>query len=340
MPKRIGYVYDEMLSETFCERAILESVKNKRMPHVQLNYKTYAKDLFETLKNGWVPKGTRHKVINEGTRQKTRELTIPCLEDHFVHTAVAMILRRYLCPKFFFYASGSIPLKGQTFACKSLERVLRKKKPKYCLLADVKKFYPSVKKRVVMKVLSRVFKDKRFLELNSQILDQMGGRLAIGFTVSHWYAQLILAYADRAIKENSKRIYLIRFMDNFVILSSNKRKLRSAFQRMGATLSRFGLTIKKDWQLFPIKSRMIEFLSYRFNHEKTVLRKGLMFKMSAFFRHVSGGLNAHLARIVMSYTGILRHCDSYRFRKSYLYKYVSINLCRRLISNADKKRIL
>lgn len=344
MPKRIGYVWEELTSIEHCEKSVLYAIRNKRktpfLNYVKEHYKEFAVKLQKILLEGWIPKPPRLKTINEGTRKKSRDLEIPTLFDHFVHTAVALILQKYLSKKFYFYSCGSLPNKGQTFATKAVETNLRKKKPKYCLLADIRKFYQSVRKKHVMRCLKRFFKDKRFLALNETILDQMGKGLAIGFAVSHWYGQMVLSFVDRAMKERHPKVFLVRFMDNFVMTHGRKRTLHNALQTLKGLLAELDLSLKGDWQIFPIKKRMVEFLSYRMDHNKTILRKALMVRMSRYFKHSHKNIDAHKARTIMSYRGILKHCDSYHYRVNYLYPNVSIKLCRRLISDADKKRIL
>ena len=197
MPKRKGYIWEELTNIQHCNLCVLDAIKNKRktpfLRHIKENYTEYGQKLQTVLIEGWEPEEVRTKTINEGTNRKQRDLKIPSLRDHFVHTAVAKILEKYLTKRLYFYACGSIPNKGQTFAVRALQGNLRKKRPKYCLVADIKKCYQSIKKETVMCCLRRVFKDKRFLHINEQILKQMGDGLAIGFTVSHWYAHLVLS---------------------------------------------------------------------------------------------------------------------------------------------------
>lgn len=342
--KRKGHIWEELTNRDHCDESVLCAVENKvktdYILHVKENYKEYGYTTQQILLNGWEPDPTRTKTINEGTDRKSRDLKIPSLRDHFIHTAVAKLLEKYLSKRFYFYACGSLPNRGSTFAVKALEGYLRKKKPKYCAVADIKKCYKSIKKDVVMSCLRRVFKDERFLHINEQILNQMGDGLAIGFTVSHWYAHLVLSFIDEDLKEQFPSVFLVRYMDNFVLCSNRKRTLHKAIRALMKSSNRFKLSVKGDWQVFPVKKRMVEFLSYRMNFDKTILRKALMYRMAMRFRHAKHNLDAHTARTIMSYRGILKHCDSHRFKISYLYPNVSIKLCRRLISDADKKRNL
>lgn len=341
MPKRIGYVWEEVVSLENCEQAVLDALKNKKktryLRHVKKNYKKYGAKIQRILLEGWTPGEVRTKTINEGTNKKTRNLKIPPLLDHFIHTAVARVLKKYLQPKFYYYASGSIPNKGQVFSKCAIEKML-KSKPKYAAQCDVKKFYDSAQADVIMSHLRRIFKDEKFLELIRKILHQMGDVLAIGFTLSHWFAQMLLMRVDHMIKEKFPKIKLVRSMDNFVMMSDSKEELHRAIRAIQDKLHEMKLEMKGDWQVFPLQARPIEFLSYRHYLDKTVLRKALMRRIVKRIRKLPP--NARNARIIMSYLGIIKHFDSYNFKQKYVYPYVNIKNLRRLISNADKKRLL
>ena len=344
MPKRVGHVWEKLTSIEHCNAAVLRAIKRKRktryLKYVKANHEKFGARTQKLLLDGWEPDPVRIKTINEGTSQKTRDLKIPSLRDHLVHTAVAMVLEEHLAKRFGFYVCGSLPNRGQTFAVKAVEARIRKKRPKYCALADIKKCYKSIKKEHVMRNLRRVFKDEKFLDLNEKILDQMGSGLAIGFTVSHWYAHLVLSTVDERIKYKNKRVFIVRFMDNYVMLCGRKRDLHRTIKALMKETAKLNLNVKSDWQVFPIKSRSVQFLSYRFSHDRTVLRKGLVYKYSRLFRRAGEHLDAHTARTVMSANGVLKHCDSYHYKVLFLYPNVSLKRCRRLISDADKKRLL
>lgn len=341
MPKRFGYVWEEVVSQYNCEQAVLDALRNKKktryLKYVRKHYKEYGTKIRNILLNGWQPKPIRLKTINEGTNQKTRNLRIPSLIDHIIHTAVSRVLQKYLLPKFYYYASGSIPKKGQLFSKNAVVHML-KSDPKYGAECDVKKFYDNTSSDAVMNELRRIFKDEKFLALNEKILEQMGGHLAIGFTLSHWYAHMVLMRIDHYIKENFTDVSLTRSMDNFVMVSDSKESLHRAIEAIDTELRKRGLWLKGDWQVFPLSSRPIKFLSYRQTKGKTVMKKNLMVRISRRMRHLAP--SARTARIIVSYLGILKHCDSHNFKCKYVYPYQNIKESKRLISNADRKRIL
>lgn len=341
MPKKFGYVWEEVVSQYNCEQAVLDALRNKKktryLKYVKEHYKKYGTKVRNILLNGWQPKPVRLKTINEGTNKKSRNLKIPSLIDHIVHTAVARVLKKYLLPKFYYYASGSIPKKGQVFSKNAVVHML-KSDPKYGAECDVKKFYDNTSAKTVMDGLKRIFKDKKFLALNEQILEQMGGHLAIGFTLSHWYAHMVLMRVDYYVKSHFKGVDLTRSMDNFIMTSNSKETLHEVIKAIEIELENMGLRLKDDWQVFPLSVRPISFLSYRQTKGRTVMRKSLMFRISRRMRHLKP--NARTARIVVSYLGILKHCDSHNFKCKYVYPYQNIKESKRLISNADRKRIL
>ena len=55
-------------------------------------------------------------------------------------------------------------------------------------------------------------------------------------------------------------------------------------------------------------------------------------------REGARNLNAKTAAAVMSYNGILRYCNSYNFRKRYLYPIISIKKCKEAISYESRIR--
>jgi len=173
------------------------------------------------------------------------------------------------------------------------------------------------------------------LALHEQVLASMGPGLAIGFYPSQWYANLALGRVDRAIKERIlPDCRYVRYMDDMILLHVNKRKLHRARIEISKILASMELTLKANWQVYRIKGRGISFLSYRFFAGYTVLRKQLMFRITRMMRSAARRLTPHAAMAVMSYLGILRRCDSYRFRMTRVYPVIDINKCRRVIKYA------
>ena len=272
---------------------------------------------------------------------KERHIKIPCLWDQCVHHALMQITAPYIEKRNYFYNCGSIPEAGQIRATRAVKRWMAGKKLiKYGESLDVYHFFESCQAWVVMKALERIFKDKKFLALHRTVLRSMGDTLAIGFNVSHWYANLVLNYIDNQIKQRIlPDCKYVRYMDDMLLLHNNKRKLHRARDEIAKLLNELGLTLKSNWQVYKIKDRGITFLSYRYFHGYTIMRKRLMFRISRIMRKASTHRNIqfHEAASVISYLGILKHCNSYNFRKKWVYPFIRIKKCKDVIRNETRR---
>lgn len=342
MPKKVGHLYEQVVSFENCLKAVHEGTASlKRTDHVRrilADPDKYAHRIQGKLLAGWEPSPCRQKTINEGTQKKTRELLIPSMEDHLIHVAIMRVIVPHLMSKYDFASCGSIPGRGQ----KRVQGIIKgwqKKPPKYAAECDVRRFYPTCGKEIVMGCLRKFIKDEKYLSLHEKILDQMGGVLAIGFQPSHWYGNLVLTECDRELRKSG--VKFVRYMDNYAMVAGRKRSLHRAILTLRRCLWKMGMDVKKDWQVFRWSSRSICFLCYRYYaNGKILMRKKLSHHVARVLRRASALLDAHRARGVMSLVGIVRHCHSYNFRREYIYPVISLKLCRRLISDVDKKRIL
>lgn len=312
--------------------------KHRRAQYMKTNAESFGMKLHEQLLSGaWEPRPYHEKTIIDGIRKKERHIKIPCLWDQCVHHALMQITAPYIQRRNYFYNCGSMPDAGHIRATRAMKRWMASKKLiKYGESLDVEHFFESCKAWVVMAALERIFKDKKFLALHRKVLLSMGDVLAIGFNVSHWYGNLVLMYIDFEIKQRIlPDCKYVRYMDDMVLLHNNKRKLHRAREAIQKLLEARELALKDNWQIYQIKNRGVSFLSYRFFHGYTILRKRLLFRISQRIRKVSKRrkLTMHEASSIISYLGILKHCDSFNFKKKHLFPYINIRKCKGVIRN-------
>lgn len=345
MPKRIGYLYEQVLTLENCIRAVLEGTANlkktKKIRRIRSNPERYAKQILSILKNGWVPGPTRIKYINEGTEQKTRKLRIPNTLDHLIHVAIMLPLIPILEKRFDFYCCGSVRGRGSKRVINTIKGWMSGKPVKCAGEADVHHAYAETTAEVVMSKLRRFIKDEKYLSWHSTILQQMGGVLAIGFQPSHWYFNLVMTDVDNAIRRVcGKGLKLVRFMDNYIFGSNRKRTIHKAMQVLSEECEKIGLSINNSRQVFSTRKRAIKALSYRYFRGYTILRKSTMYNMTARLKTAGNHMCAHLCRGAVSRIGLLRHCNSYNYRKDHVYPTISIKRAKEVISRADRKRLL
>jgi hypothetical protein len=204
--------------------------------------------------------------------------------------------------------------RGGHLARHNIMKAMRRdpKGTKYCLKIDIRKYYPSVDRETLKGILRRKFKDVRLLALLDEIIDSAPG-LPIGNYLSQTLANVYLAYFDHYVKEQLGARYYFRYVDDIVVLSDDKEKLRSIFSAMRTYLGgRLHLEIKPNWQIFPVEARGLDFLGYVFRHGYVLLRKRIkrnIFRALAHLRKVCK-TTKEIRLAVGSYIGWLKYTNS------------------------------
>lgn len=347
MPKRFGHLWEKMITEENCIAAEVIMGKNKpdnRMAkYIAAHPEKYGKTLREHILAGYRFSEPRHVTIRDSYKGKERKLGIPCLEDQAAMQAWLNIATPYIERRNYYYNCGSIPGAGQSRAVNGLKRKLKgRKPPKWGTETDLKKFYETCPHKTVLTGLRKIFKDPLFVGFAEQMMNSMSGTgigLAIGFPVSHWFANVALMELDMELRRRFPDVFHWRYMDDVPMASNNKRHLRRALKFYMESVAALGMRIKRNWQVFRIKIRGITFLSYRFFPSYTMLTKQLMYRISRRIKSAARNMTVHAAQGVVSYMGILKHCDSHNYFVRHVAPFVNPKKCRRIISN-DSKDIL
>lgn len=180
---------------------------------------------------------------------------------------------------------------------------------------DVKKFFPSVDQKIMMDLFNRIFKDKRFLNLISEIIYSTDKGLPIGNYISQFAANLYLTWFDRWVKQELKIKHYFRYCDDMVLLSSNKEELHQALQKIQEyMISHLELEVKHDWQIYPVDDRGIDFLGYVFRHSHMKLRKDMKKKFYRKTKYIN--FNKKF-RSLSSYWGWCRYGNCFNLWKKF-----------------------
>ena len=184
---------------------------------------------------------------------------------------------------------------------------------------DVRKFFPSIDKDIMIRKLERKIKDPDVLWLCREIVYGFPyPGLPIGNYTSQYFANYYLSSVVRHMKQVFHCHYMVVYMDDMVILGSSKSWLRRVRKRMVMQLSENGLRIKDNWQIFPVDDRGVDFVGYRIFRDYTLLRtytkRTMARKMHSLRSRMEQGhiFDEHDRGVVASYSGILGWCDGYR----------------------------
>jgi len=188
-------------------------------------------------------------------------------------------------------------------------------------------------KTLLKSLLRRKFKDKDLLWLLDDIVDSYDNGnpkgIPIGSYTSQYFGNFYLSYFDHWAKEEKRIKYLLRYMDDIVILSDSKEYLHRLRAEIADYLaSNLALKVKENWQVFPTTVRGIDFVGYRYFGDFTLLRTSTKRRLKKaakrLRRKVERGKALTLPNrsTVGSYNGILEWCDSTRLKEKTINKFI------------------
>lgn len=362
--KRIGFLYEQIVSEENCRLAIINAAKHKKkrknVQKVVDNLDFYAKDLSERLVRLDFTSPYRTRIIKDGLSGKERELQIPAFyPDQCAHHAIVQMLQPFIMKSSYHWSCANIPNRGIDRAAKGVERATVRdiKHAKYCVKMDIHKFYPSIPHDKLKDYLSRKIKDKKALGIIHVVIDSYSAQpehgIPIGNYTSPWLAEFYLQPLDYFIKQTLVVRYYIRYADDLVLIDSNKRKLRKALYAVIAFVEELGLEIKHDYQLFRIqrncksrtnrRGRKIDFVGRCFGIKVTTIRKRRALALMRQSRHIQkiqkskGVVSFRMAAGFLSRSSCFKHTDSLGMKKKY-YDTVNIKKLKEVVRNESKRK--
>ena len=344
--KRAKDIYSRVIESKNIYMAITNASKRKRtranVKKVLNNLGKSVEEIQRILVNeSYIPSPYEKVKVLDGVRKKERIIFKPTFfPDQIIHWALMLQLEPIIEKGMYDYCCGSVKNRGILYGARYLKKILVKdrKNTKYCLKLDIKKFYPSIDKEILKKKFRKILKDKRALELLDKIIDSVDSGVPIGNYTSQWFANYYLQDLDHYIKEQLKIKYYIRYMDDMVLFSRNKKELHKCRLLIADFLQKESLVLKDNWQLFKTDSRPLDFLGYRFYRGYTTLRKSNFLRIKRRVKKIykKKKLTFLDASATISYYGWLKHCNSYNFNQKYMKPYIDLNKCKGVIKNATK----
>lgn len=343
--KRVGYLYEKMCDLSLIRYAIRKAAQGKTYKHyirkVLQNEEAYALRIQEMLVNESVKLSPNRQItIYDRSCSKERIITVPkFFPDQILHWVVMLVIEPIITKGMYRFNCGSVPTRGGMEAKRYVERALKDEKIRYVAKLDISKFFNSVKPEYLMAMFRNKIKDEKVLRLINAILENGGDCLPIGYYTSQWFSNFFLEGFDHYVKEELKIKKYVRYVDDMVLLNTNKRKLHKAIARMDEYLLKIGLKLKRNYQVWKVGSRPIDFVGFRFYQDKTVLRKKIFFRLCRRVRNVrkSGYITVHQAQGILSLLGWLSHINAWKFYKEKIYPYAPKSRLKNIVSNHAKK---
>ena len=236
MPKKINNIFDQKVKfkNMLCayKRAANEKHYNKEVIIFEMDLATNITNILKDIYNqNYVIGNYRKFKIHE---PKERIIWALPFRDRVMHQwYVEEFIKPIFMPKFIDNTYACINGRGVHKAIKKLyndmQHMYNKYKEYYILKCDIRKFFYSIDKNILYKIINKSVKDKKFLKLTNDIIFQKASKekgIPIGNYTSQYFANIYLNELDHFIKEKLCIKYYVRYMDDFVLLLRDKEECK------------------------------------------------------------------------------------------------------------------
>lgn len=305
----------------------------------------------------WRPKPYRAFVVKEPS---LREIFAADFQDRIVHHALFRIINPILESTFIYHSYACRKRKGTHLAVKNLQKSLQKcskyGRQIYFLKADIKSFFTSIDKEVLIKIIEKKIKNEDALWLVKKIVltnpakeaikvgdlslfnkipkhkslfwVSEGKGLPIGNLTSQLLANVYLNPLDQFVKHILKIKHYFRYVDDFVILSASVKKLENYIKRInGFVQKNLFLELHSGKTFIKKIEEGIDFLGYIIRPDYILVRerviKNFNKKITATEEKLKKGESLDqdlLQATINSYFAHFNHANSYRLKEKFKLK--------------------
>ena len=354
MAKQIKNVYSELCSYENLYEAYLQARKGKRFRDEILQFSFNVEEFLlelrdELINHTYAVGGYREFFIYE---PKKRLIMALPFKDRVVQWAIYQLINPIFDKGYIFDSYGCRNNKGTLKAVQRLyywlKLVGKKEKKYYYLKLDMSKYFYRVDHKALIDLLRTKIADKELLWLLETIInydgvafglklngnvddpaDRLKGKgMPIGNLTSQMFANLYLNELDQYCKRQLGIKYYVRYMDDVIILSEDKKKLHEYKSLIEEFIgSKLNLNLNNKTAIRPI-TLGVEFVGYKVFPTHLKVRKSTSLKMKRRLKYVKKQYerdNMTLDKVnatVQSYMGILKHCNSYSLQRAVFDNYI------------------
>ena len=267
-------------------------------------------------------------------------------KDRVVQWAIYRVIEPIMRKSFIYDSHACIRGRGAHGAVKRLKNWMRElakhhDRP-YYLKLDISKFFYRVDHEVLLAIMARKFPDEKLLRLLSLIIKSEDtpfglptgyspwedvGRLynkgmPIGNLTSQLFANAYMNELDQYAKRELKIKHYIRYMDDIIILGSDKNQLHEYKDLITDFLeTQLRLSLNDKTSIRPT-THGVEFCGYQVWPTHIKLRKSSALRAKRGLKHIQkqyadGKIDFDSAqRRLASYRGLFMHFNSYRLRRA------------------------
>lgn len=265
---------------------------------------------------------------------KERTISAPRIRDKIVQFAVHTVLQEVYRPVFITTTYACLEGRGTHRAVKNVQHDMRLCKWQHgegwVVKIDIKKFFYSINRDILKKVLRKKIKDEKMLAILDQIIDSSpeGEKgIPLGNVTSQDFANIYMNELDQFVKRFLGIKWYTRYMDDVIIIVPTKEKAREVLEKVKVFLKeRLDLETNKKTKIFPLAQGIN---AYGFKIWTTHLlvrdssKRAMKRRIKAMHRKVKEGTmtRKEVQQSVNSWLGHARHSNSFNLCKKIFKKY-------------------
>ncbi|GMX59005.1 MAG: RNA-directed DNA polymerase [Candidatus Microsyncoccus archaeolyticus] len=322
--KRKGNLFEKICSFENIYLAYLKARKGKKIKRDILEFNYYLEYNLVDIRNSIEKQKYIHGIYKEFMvhDSKKRLIRAPLFKDRTIHHSLCNIIEPIFEKSFIFDSYACRKKKGSHKGIKRLTLFLKDNKEKYCLKCDISKYFDSIDQIILFSLIKKKIKDKKTIWLISQIINSFNKETKIGIPIgnltSQLFANIYLNELDQFVKHNLKQKRFIRYMDDFLILGKEKRKMHFLKEKIRGFLKN-NLKLKlnpKKANVAPL-FKGIEFLGYVLFRNYILLRKSTIKRL---LKKIKKELIFSSKNHINAWFSYFKHANSFRITKAFLNK--------------------
>lgn len=262
---------------------------------------------------------------------KLRDIHKASVRDRLLHRALHRRLYPFFDKKFI---ADSFSCRFDKGTHKAVNRFrsfaykvsLNHTKTVWVLKCDIRKFFASVDQEILIGILGKHIFDKSILDLVSKVIKSFSStKIGVGLPLGNLTSQLLVnVYMnefDQFVKHKIKAKFYIRYADDFIVMSRDRKCLEFVLVKMKDFLwSRLKLRLHPNKISIRTIASGIDYLGWVNFTDHRILRTATKRRM---FRNIEYKKSKHAT--VQSYLGLLKRGNARKLEKELMERSVCIN---------------
>jgi len=252
---------------------------------------------------------------------KPRNIHKASVRDRLVHHVIYRILYPYFDRKFIYDSYSCRIGKGTHRSINRLRdfcRKVSKNNTRSCwiLKCDIRKFFANIDHILLKNILARSIGDEDVLWLLAEVINsfETKGRTSVGLPLGNLTSQLLVNIYmnefDHFMKRTLKVCYYIRYADDFVMVSQDKKYLEKLLPKISEFLEiHLHLSLHPDKVFIKTLTSGVDFLGWVHFSQHRILRASTKRRMLKNIKHTIK------SETIVSYLGLLSHGNTQKIYK-------------------------